>query len=185
MNAMRTFLLPSSLLLAALLLNGCASMSENECMTADWESIGYRDGSQGYGPNRLSRHVEACAEFSVRADSQQYEDGRIRGLELFCTGQNGLRLGRQGYSYSGVCPPSLEPAFVRGLDAGRGLYEMDAHMQKLRNEIQQVQAELRREEPPLSDRERDVLLYRLRDLEREYGRSEAELRGMERNARDF
>jgi hypothetical protein len=59
------------------------------------------------------------------------------------------------------------------------MHDLDAHMSELRNEIQRVQAGLRREEPPLSERDRDYLLYRLRDLEREYGRSEAELRRME------
>ena len=65
------------------------------------------------------------------------------------------------------------------------MHDLDAHMSELRNEIQRVQAELRREEPPLSDRDRDYLLYRLRDLEREYGRSEAELRRMESDRWQF
>jgi hypothetical protein len=133
---------------------------------------------------RIASHLEACSEYGIRADEQHYEEGRQRGRELFCTGHNGLRLGRQGYSYAGVCPLSMEGAFMRGYQLGRELHDIDAHMQQLQSEIAHVQAELRREEPPLSSKERDYLLYRLRDLEREYGRSEADLRIAESRARD-
>jgi len=30
--------------LATLVMSGCASMSSDECMTADWTAIGYEDG---------------------------------------------------------------------------------------------------------------------------------------------
>lgn len=173
------------ILLALLWLSGCKSMSQNECLTADWESIGYQDGSRGYDAGRISTHSKACSEYGIKADSQQYEEGRVRGLELFCTGSNGLRLGRQGYAYSGVCPLSLEADFSNGYTIGREMHDVDVHMQQLREEIQRVQSELQRKEPPLSDRDRDYLLYRLRDLEREYGRSQSELRQIETRARDF
>ena len=34
-------------------LSGCASMSADECMTVDWTTIGYEDGSRGYTADRL------------------------------------------------------------------------------------------------------------------------------------
>lgn len=173
------------LALSALLLSGCASLSENQCRTADWESIGYQDGSRGYDAGRIGNHSEACAEYGIKADRELYEEGRLQGLELFCTGYNGMRLGRQGYAYSGVCPLSLQGDFVRGYEVGRELHDMDAHMQQLQSEVQRVQAELKREEPPLSDKDRDYLLHRLRELEREYGRSESDLRAMESRAAQF
>jgi Protein of unknown function (DUF2799) len=181
----RTYWLIPVVVLLGAALSGCASLSENECQTADWESIGYRDGSRGHDAGRIADHAEACAEYHIKADRELYEEGRQRGLELFCTGANGLRVGRQGSSYSGACPLSLEAEFVRGYELGRELHDLDAHMQQLQSEIQRVQAELRREDPPLGDRERDALLYRLRDLEREYGRSESDLRMLEGRAREF
>jgi hypothetical protein len=182
--AMKTYSIVA-LLATCCTLSGCASLSENECLTADWESIGYRDGSRGYDAGRIGAHSEACAEHGIKADRQLYEEGRLRGLELYCTGENGMRLGRQGYSYSGVCPLSLEGTFMRGFQLGRELHAMDTRMQELRAEIHKVQAELKREEPPLAERDRDYLLYRLRDLEREYGRMESELRMAESRAREF
>jgi len=169
----------------AAVLAGCSSLSEKECLTADWESIGYRDGSRGYDAGRVADHGEACAEVGVEPDRNEYEAGRVRGLELFCTGSNGVRIGRQGGSYSGVCPADLEPGFLRGYDIGRNLNDYDQHMSKLRADIESINRELRRKEPPLSNNERDSLLYQLRTLEREFGRMEAEANQLERRAREF
>lgn len=166
-------------------LGACATLSENECRGADWESIGYRDGSRGYNAGRIAEHGEACSEYSISPDRQGYEAGRARGLELFCTVRNGVQYGREGSGYSGACPADLEPDFLEGYDLGRRMREFDQHLSQLQNEIQEVQKELRRKEPPLSDSDRDRLLYRLRDLEREYGRSESDLRRMELRSRNF
>lgn len=166
-------------------LGGCATLSENECRGADWESIGYRDGSRGYNAGRIADHGEACSEYSISPDRDGYEAGRARGLELFCTVRNGVQYGREGSGYSGACPADLEPDFLEGYDLGRRMHELDQHLSQLQNEIQQVQKELRRKEPPLSDSDRDRLLYRLRDLEREYGRSESDLRRVEMRSRNF
>ena len=181
MNPRRFFPICALVCIAAQ-LSGCATLSEQQCLTADWESIGYQDGSRGYDAGRIASHTEACTEHAVRVDSQQYEEGRKRGLELFCTGPNGVRVGRQGGNYSGVCPADLEPIFLRGYDLGREINRIEAHMQQLRSDIQRTQARLQ-SDGRLNDDERNYLLYRLRDLEREYGRSEARLRSLERDAR--
>lgn len=173
------------LLAIAFSLGGCATLSENECRSADWESIGYRDGSRGYNAGRIADHGESCSEYAVSPDRQEYEAGRVRGLELFCTGRNGVQYGRQGSGYSGVCPVDLESYFLEGYDLGRRMRDFDQHLSQLQNEIQQVQKELRQDEPPLKEADRDRLLYRLRDLEREYGRSESELHRLETRSRDF
>ena len=178
---MKNYLLP----LVALCLSGCASLSENECLTADWESIGYLDGSRGYNSGRVGEHSEACAKVNITPDAKLYEEGRNRGLEVFCTGRNGVRIGEQGGSYAGVCPVMLEDAFLRGYNAGKDLHDIKEHMSRVQSNIQDTQARLRTKQPPLSDYERDQLIYRLRDLEREYGRTESDYRRAERRARDF
>jgi hypothetical protein len=172
-------------LLLTLALSGCTTLSENECLTADWESIGYSDGSRGYNSGRIGNHTEACQEHGVTPDSKEYEAGRQRGLETYCTARNGLRVGQQGNVYSGACPSELESSFLRGYDVGRDMTEVEARMQRLRAEMQDAQLQLRRKEPPLSERERDYLIYRLRDLEREFGRYEFQLRNLEREARSL
>ncbi|MEW5250096.1 DUF2799 domain-containing protein [Microbulbifer sp. 2201CG32-9] len=112
-----------SLTTLLILLNGCATMSEEECLLADWHSIGYEDGARGRDLGRLSRHRQACADHGVRPDTAAYRSGRAQGLELYCTEMRGFRLGRSGGTYNGVCPAELEWLFVQGYEVGRGLYQ--------------------------------------------------------------
>ena len=173
------------IVLIASIASGCASMSGNECKTADWESVGYQDGTRGYNSGRVAEHSEACAKVGITPDRELYEEGRNRGLEEFCTGRNGVRVGEQGGAYSGVCPLHLEPGFMRGYDIGRQLHDARDYMDRLQSEAQRIQTQLQQREPALSDYERNQLLYRLRDVEREYGRAESDYRRAERRARDF
>lgn len=182
---MKYYLLLLAALVQALALTGCASLSENQCRTADWESIGYLDGTRGYNSGRIGEHSEACAKIGITPDRKLYEEGRVRGLEEFCTGRNGVRIGEQGGSYNGVCPVTTEDAFLRGYNAGKDLHDLKDHMERVQSQVQDTQARLRQKQPPLSDYERDQLIYRLRDLERAYGRAESDYRRAERRAREF
>jgi len=105
-----------------LLAGGCATMSEEECLTADWRAIGYEDGAAGLQVAQLGRRRQACADHGVRPDTVAYRAGRDEGLELYCTEQRGFRLGRAGSGYNGVCPADLEGLFLRGHQAGREIY---------------------------------------------------------------
>lgn len=171
--------------LLALALAGCSSLSKKECLTADWESIGYRDGSEGYAAGRIGDHIQACTEHGVNPDREEYEAGRARGLELFCTGANGVRVGRLGSTYSGACPAHLEPTFLLGYDIGLQLNDYIQRMSQLRGDVQRIQNELRRKDPPPNDVERERLIYQLRMLERELGRLESDANHLERRAREF
>jgi len=42
-----------------LILSGCTTMSEGECLTADWYEQGYRDGRQGYPASRVINHRDS------------------------------------------------------------------------------------------------------------------------------
>ena len=106
----------------ALLISGCAGMSEEECLVADWHALGYEDGAAGRQVAQLGMRRQACAEYGVRPDTTAYRAGRDEGLELYCTEQRGFRLGRAGQNYNGVCPADLEGLFLHAHQAGRELY---------------------------------------------------------------
>jgi len=106
----------------AVLLGGCASMSEEECMVADWHALGFEDGAAGAQIAQLSRRRQACAEYSVRPDTEAYRAGRSEGLRLYCTEQRGFRSGRAGQNYSGVCPTELEGPFLSAYQVGRDIF---------------------------------------------------------------
>ena len=66
-------------LLAALALvgslSGCASLSKSECLSADWEDIGIRDGANGQPEEYLIQHAKACSKVHVVPDR-----GRLQQL---------------------------------------------------------------------------------------------------------
>ena len=124
-------------------LQGCASMSKNECLTADWYAVGYESGVRGQGEARISEHRKACAEHGVTPDLARYLEGREAGLQKFCEPGNGYRLGRAGTGYAGVCPPRLERDFLQAYNAGRELYHMQQNVNRLGRRVKAKQAELR------------------------------------------
>ena len=42
--------------LMAYALSGCATMSPEECLQANWEEVGYNDAVEGYPVSRDSEH---------------------------------------------------------------------------------------------------------------------------------
>ena len=110
---------------AALALAGCATgMSEDECLTADWRTLGERDGAYGEEPEKFNERAARCEKFDIVADLTAYKEGRERGLESYCTPQSGYDTGLRGDVYRDVCPPETEAAFLAEYEIGRQLYTL-------------------------------------------------------------
>lgn len=124
-------------------LSGCATMSEDQCMLADWHQVGFQDGSKGYGRDRLSDHAEACSAYGVRPDADAYFAGRARGLAAYCTPFHGFEVGRQGQARSDVCPPALAPAFLAGYDDGHTVHVAEYQLQSARDDQQEMHNRLK------------------------------------------
>ena len=120
---------------ATVLVSGCATMSEDECRVADWQIIGYEDGSEGAPQSRIGDHRQACAEYGVVPDLAAYREGYQEGIETFCTESVGYERGRSGSSYNGACPSDLEPAFLDGNVVGREIYEAWAAVAEIESSI--------------------------------------------------
>lgn len=119
--------LAAAILLASLafLLQGCATLSENECEVADWWLIGQEDGSEGLPLARLEEHRESCAEHGVTPDRDAYAKGRRSGLAVYCTRFTGYKVGRSGQPYHGICDGELAEAFEPGLRRGRMVHTLE------------------------------------------------------------
>jgi len=141
----------------ALVLQGCASMSKNECMTADWYAIGYESGIRGQRESQISDHRKACAEHGVTPDLARYLEGREAGLQKFCEPGNGYRLGRAGTGYAGVCPSRVEGDFLRSYRAGRELYDMQQNINRLGRRIKSRQAELKTVDDNIADKQAELI----------------------------
>lgn len=131
---------------AIALLAGCASktMDKEACLVADWQSIGYQDGSQGRDTSWLERRTKACSEHMVTPDHAQYLAGRDQGLRVFCQPTPGFQLGASGGTYRGVCPPELEGPFLASYNEGVQLYTLEQRYRGLDSELAQTHSEINR-----------------------------------------
>lgn len=111
-------------------LQGCATMSEADCLTADWAVVGEVDGQQGRPLSELNRYRRQCAAYNVVPDTQAYIEARERGLTVYCTPSNGYREGRDGVRDELVCPAALAPDFQRNHRLGRAVF---TSLERLRN----------------------------------------------------
>ena len=55
-------------------LAGCATMSPEECLRANWEEVGYNDAVEGYPVSRSLEHRKACASAVVIVDFELYRN---------------------------------------------------------------------------------------------------------------
>ncbi|MEM7610669.1 MAG: DUF2799 domain-containing protein [Pseudomonadota bacterium] len=132
-----------ALLLAAIMtMTGCATMSEEECLTSDWRTVGYEDGLMGKSGTAIGTYRKACAKAGVQPDFDAYQAGRSEGLEEFCRPQNGYRLGERGAAYHGVCPAHAEPSFMIAYEDGRTLYELRSDVNRLQSELASTEREI-------------------------------------------
>ena len=133
-----------SLLILAPLLTSCAVMSEKECRHADWESIGYVDGTNGETLAQLSERADACAEHGIAVNRDDYFVGRSNGLDRFCTYESGLRFGENGNDYLGLCIDRNEEAFMQGYEIGSTTYHLRSAALQLSSRIDAIDYRLER-----------------------------------------
>lgn len=175
----RSVVIGAFVVVAGLTVAACATLSKEQCLQGDWRAIGYIDGADGRPMSRIEDHAKACEKTGVAPDMSLYVQGRDQGLMRYCTEMNGFRVGREGHSYAGVCPPPVEPEFLGGYaDGGRvhaaesrlssarsDLDSADARADRRAREADGVEDELRN--PKLTDEQTRELRDRLQRLRRE------------------
>ncbi|PHR58015.1 MAG: hypothetical protein COA47_10925 [Robiginitomaculum sp.] len=182
MGRSKLFLLSSVLLIA-----GCATLSEDECLTGNWQSIGYTDGAKGHAPDRIDDHNKACSKHGIPVDLETWLTGYDQGLDVYCTADNGAWIGASGITYKKVCTGPRGEAFQYGHQAGIEVYEAEEARDRARQDYATSEQELadlqqdieyqdgRNRDTALTRDERDTALAELRRLERQYGRVEQQM----------
>ena len=174
----------AGLLLAVSIASGCATMSESECINADWREVGRNDGLEGKRQTQLARHYDACVRYGITPDRDEYMAGREAGLTVYCTQDSGYWEGRYGGGYERVCPASSEPAFLTGYRAGQSVYDAIENIRSIRGQMDSAKArigsledEIRKLESPddEGDTEEKKPAGNIDDRRREIGKLEDEL----------
>jgi hypothetical protein len=164
--------------LLLLTLTGCATLNENQCLTADWGELGRQDGRAGYTAARLAEHREACLKHGVRPDEQRYADGRAQGLHDYCILDNAIREGINGRRYQSVCPSGIDHDFRDLNDAAYRVYIARKDIVAIDNALDSLERELRNTKT--SEKRRKLIRDEIRDLDRKRERQRDELRWIER-----
>jgi len=133
-------MIPISLLIA---LGSCATLNEAECVSGEWTLVGYEDGVQGRAPEFIAQHREACAEYGIAPDLNQYLAGRQRGLLQYCTPQKAYDLGRQARPVAAVCPVEQAAQLDEANFRGRTYRQLSDEIAELEREIDEYQRELK------------------------------------------
>lgn len=117
-------------------LQGCASLSRQECERGDWAALGYQDGMRGYRESRLEDHVRACSEYRIAPDVSDYRRGRQRGLQqVYCLPGSGYQQGLDGSRYRDVCPDGMAAGFLAAFRYGSEIHRLQAQASELGTEI--------------------------------------------------
>ena len=124
-----------SLGVLAYLVAGCSGMSEQACVSADWRTVGFEDGSLGRPESNIGRYRNACADHGVAPDLETYRLGHAEGVQVYCRESNGFAVGYSGASYQNVCPVDQEAAFVAEYNEGRHLFTLESALASVDSRI--------------------------------------------------
>lgn len=124
------------------IMGGCASMSGDECLAADWNGIGFEDGAQGKALSYISRHRKACAKYGVTPDLQAYSAGHTKGVPLYCVANRAFARGSAGKSFPSLCPAAQYPEFEEAYTIGLRVHEIQREINALQKDYDIVDQEL-------------------------------------------
>ena len=129
------------LLVACAILTGCATMSPEECLQANWEEIGYNDAIEGHPVSRSQAHREACAETGVSVDFELYRHGYTLGLPYYCTRATGFESADHGGGYAAQCVSDEFPEYASGYSEGLDVFALKRKLRELNKRIEDKSAQ--------------------------------------------
>ncbi len=115
------------LLLISFLVFGiasCSSLSKEECQTTNWLERGKSDALRGKVTPQDSKYQKDCSEHGITMEREKYLSGYDEGLKLYCTYQNGYKLGLDSGTEHLYCnQKSIE--FQKGNKLGIEVFEQN------------------------------------------------------------
>ena len=178
-------------IIIAVNLQGCSTLSRDDCQTVDGYTAGYQDGLQGRKSRPVVDHQQACAKPGITAQLARYTQGRDDGLKQFCSPGNGFSLGLKGAAYNGACLVDAEREFLPAYQQGKEIFESELQLRRLgeilqinTSELENLTASVQQKEVELAahdatPRRRALLLLEVRDLQETVAMVETEISGIE------
>ncbi len=177
----------------AYLVAGCSGMSEQACVTSDWRTVGFEDGTLGRSEATIGRYRQQCAEHGVAPDLESYRVGHADGVQVYCRESNGFAVGHSGAAYQGICAADQEPEFLAEYNAGRRLHELESALasvdsriagnyraqENIKQELTDIGVEMIAVET--TPERRLAMVTRSADLGRRYGELTTEIQNLERD----
>ena len=128
-----------------IILSGCgggASVSKNQCIASDWQTLGYRDGVSGLRSSQLLKHQDACVKHDIIPDRTGYMMGWNQGVLEYCQPNNAFEIGELGRGHNNVCPGEMQTPFTRAYREGRKLYLLRREVANIEQAIAQNEQRL-------------------------------------------
>ena len=126
--------------IALIALNGCTSLSQEECGYANWQQLGYAHGESGETYSEGMDKVSACREFGIVPDIALYKEGYDNGLQHYCEPENGFAVGINGGVFNGVCNSKQ---FRRAWEQGNERYQIKERKDEIANRLDTINRRLR------------------------------------------
>lgn len=154
-----------AMIASLVLLNGCETLSKQECLSGSWYELGMKDGRSGKTLDLLGRHQHACVEYGVQVNESEYRAGRTQGLSSYCQPGNAFDSGLRGERYQGVCPRDIDAVFERYNDAAYQVYQQRERVKSLDNSLMSKESSLSSKKTP--DDKKAHIRDEIRKLDRE------------------
>ena len=168
------------------MLNGCAIMSKNECLSANWSLIGQRDGYNGDG-SFMQKRAQACIKHDSILDTAAYTEGYKKGLKHYCNPQTIFDYALQGRGTYQSCPMELQNHLRPYYNTANQFYNANKNLKSIEDTIATSKSNMYdpklKEESRKYYRERyNEAINKLGQVQREYNFAERELTQFKRTA---
>ncbi|WP_249409203.1 DUF2799 domain-containing protein [Acinetobacter sp. SFB] len=174
------------LLGSIVMLNGCAIMSKNECLSANWGLIGQNDGYNGNG-SFMQKRTQACMKHNAILDTGAYTTGYKKGLKNFCNPQTIFDYALQGRGTYQSCPMEMQNSLRPYYNVAHNFYNANKNLKSIEDTMVTAKSNMYnsdlKEESRKYYRERyDEASNKLGQVQREYNMAEREILQFKRTA---
>lgn len=174
------------LLASVAMLNGCAIMSKNECLSANWSLIGQSDGYNGNG-SFMQKRAKACVKHDSILDKEAYTAGYKKGLKNYCNPQTIFDYALQGQGTYQNCPMEMQNNLRPYYNVANKFYQANKNLKSIEDTIANAKANMYnydlKEESRKYYRERySEASNKLGQVQREYNLAERDLMQFKRTA---